>query len=79
MEGPQVDDADIRADALVSEVWSAMDLPQPIASQRISAALGAVREAPDGMRLRCFLLAVAVPNVAGRHLPYRNRMKPRRG
>jgi Domain of unknown function (DUF4132) len=68
VEGLQVDDADIRADALVSEVWSAMDLPQPIASQRVSAALGAIREAPDGLRLRCFLRAVAVPNEAGRHL-----------
>jgi hypothetical protein len=61
-----MDDPDIRAAALVSEAFSALEgrapaLDKTTAWRRIDAAVDAIQEAPDRMRSRCILLAVAEP------------------
>src|ERR1700722_16590671 len=40
-------------------------LDQTTASRRVSAAVGAIQEAPDGIRRRCILLAAAEPRWCG--------------
>jgi len=68
VEGPQVDDPDIQAAALVTEAFSAIrwrDPARAAESSRLSAAVGAIQEASDGIRRRCILLAVAEPSWRG--------------
>jgi hypothetical protein len=68
MEGPQADDPKIRATALVWDAFSAIewrDLARAGASPRVSAAVGAIQEAPDVIRRRCMLLAAAEPGWRG--------------
>jgi hypothetical protein len=70
VEGAQIDDQDIRAAALVSEAFSAIEgrtqgLDPATASRRVSAAVRAIQEAPDGIRRRCILLAAAEPRWCG--------------